>query len=76
MNSVPFLYMGWGGREIAMAATVGVASGLSLNQALVISATWGITLIMAGAVNGIFMIGDWHSHRMAAPPPAGTPPGV
>jgi uncharacterized membrane protein YbhN (UPF0104 family) len=76
VNSVPFLYMGWGGREIAMAATVGVASGLSLNQALVISATWGITLIIASAVNGIFMIGDWHSHRVAAPPSAGAPPGV
>jgi uncharacterized membrane protein YbhN (UPF0104 family) len=76
VNSVPFLYMGWGGREIAMAATVGVASGLSLNQALAISATWGITLILASAINGIFMIGDWHSHRMVAPPPAGRPPSV
>jgi len=77
VNGVPFLYMGWGGREIAMAATVGVASGLSINQALVVSAIWGLTLILAGAVNGIFVFGDWHSHRMAAtPPPAGTPPVV
>ncbi len=68
VNGVPFLYMGWGGREIAMAATVGVASGLSINQALVLSAVWGLTLIIAGAVNGIFMLGDWHSHRTAANP--------
>jgi len=75
VNGVPFLYMGWGGREIAMAATVGVASGLSINQALVVSAIWGLTLILAGAVNGVFVFGDWHSHRTAAtPPPAGTPP--
>ena len=77
VNGVPFLYMGWGGREIAMAATVGVASGLSINQALVVSATWGVTLILAGAVNGVFLLGDWQSHRTAAtPPPAGTPPVV
>jgi uncharacterized membrane protein YbhN (UPF0104 family) len=77
VNGVPFLYMGWGGREIAMAATVGVASGLSINQALVVSAIWGLTLILAGAVNGVFVLGDWHSHRTtAAPPPSGTPPVV
>lgn len=68
VNGVPFLYMGWGGREIAMAATVGVASGLSINQALVLSAIWGLTLIIAGAVNGVFVLGDWHSHRAAANP--------
>lgn len=73
VNGVPFLYMGWGGREIAMAATVGVASGLSLNEALVVSAVWGLTLILAGAANGIFVLGDWHSHRM---PPPETPAGI
>ncbi len=66
VNSVPFLYLGWGGREIAMAATVGTVSGLSLNEALVVSATWGMTLIMAGAVNGVFLLGDWRSHRRRA----------
>lgn len=75
VNGVPFLYMGWGGREIAMAATVGVASGLSINQALAVSAVWGVTLILAGAVNGVFVFGDWQSHRANAsarpikPPP-------
>ena len=77
VNSVPLLYMGWGGREIAMAATVGIASGLSINQALVFSAIWGVTLILAGAVNGVFVLGDWQSHRTAAsPPPSGAPPVV
>jgi uncharacterized membrane protein YbhN (UPF0104 family) len=63
INGLPFLYMGWGGREIAMAATVGTVSGLSLNEALVVSATWGMTLIMASAVNGVSLLGDWASHR-------------
>lgn len=63
VNGIPFLYMGWGGREIAMAATVGVASGLSLNQALVLSATWGMVLILAGAVNGLFVFGKWQRLR-------------
>lgn len=70
VNGVPFLYMGWGGRELAMAATVGVASGLSLNQALVVSAVWGMTLILAGALNGIFVLGDWQSYRPPSTPPA------
>lgn len=75
VNSVPFLYMGWGGREIAMAATVAVSSGLTLNESLVVSAIWGLTLILAGAVNGIFVFGDWYSHRTPPPAPgAGTPP--
>lgn len=76
VNGVPFLYMGWGGREIAMAATVGVASGLSVNQALAVSALWGVILILGGAVNGAFVFGDWQSHRTPVnpPPPAGTPP--
>lgn len=63
VNGIPFLYLGWGGREIAMAATVGVASGLSLNQALVLSATWGVVLILAGAVNGLFVFGKWQRLR-------------
>jgi len=74
VNGVPFLYMGWGGREIAMAATVGVATGLSINQALALSAIWGVTLILAGAINGVFVFGDWHSHRSPATPPTGMPP--
>lgn len=76
VNSLPFLYMGWGGREIAMAATVGVSSGLTLNQALIVSATWGIILILAGAVNGVFALSNWHSHRGDVPPPQKTPPSV
>ncbi len=77
VNSVPFLYMGWGGREIAMAATVGVASSLTINQALFVSAIWGVTLILAGALNGVFLLGDWHSHRTVGPrPELPKPPAV
>ncbi len=77
VNSLPFLYMGWGGREIAMAATVGTVSGLSLNETLVVSATWGMTLIIAGAINGVFLLGDWQFHRHPAfrpQKPSDSPP--
>lgn len=74
VNGLPFLYMGWGGREIGMAATVGVASGLTINQALVVSAIWGLTLILSGAVNGIFVLGDWHAHRKPTHPPEARGP--
>jgi hypothetical protein len=74
VNGVPFLYLGWGGREIAMAATIGVASGLTLNEALVISTIWGLTLILAGAANGVFVFGDWYPHRVPAPGTGTRPP--
>jgi uncharacterized membrane protein YbhN (UPF0104 family) len=59
VNSLPFLYMGWGGRELAMAATLGAAGGLTESQIVAISAAFGAVLIMTSAVNGIFLIGDW-----------------
>ena len=65
VNSLPFLYMGWGGREIAMAATLGAASNLTVNETLAVSIAWGVVLIMTGAVNGIFLLGDW---RIAGDP--------
>jgi hypothetical protein len=65
VNSIPFLYLGWGGREIAMAMIVGPASGLAIDQALAISAVWGLTMMLAGAANGVFLIGDWQSFRTA-----------
>jgi uncharacterized membrane protein YbhN (UPF0104 family) len=64
VNGLPFLYMGLGGREIAMTSTLGAASSLTMNETLAVSIAWGVVLIVTGAVNGIFLIGDWH----AAPP--------
>ena len=61
VNGLPFLYMGLGGREIAMASTLGVAGGLTLNETLAISFAWGVVLIATGVVNGLFLISDWHS---------------
>jgi len=61
VNGLPFLYMGWGGREIAMASTIGAAGSLTMNETLAISIAWGVVLITTGVVNGLFLIGDWHS---------------
>jgi len=68
VNGLPFLYMGWGGREIAMASTLGAASNLPMNETLAISIAWGVVLITTGVVNGLFLIGDWHADAV---PPAG-----
>jgi len=73
VNSLPFLYMGWGGREIAMAATLGAASGLSINETLAISIAWGAVLIIIGVLNGIALVGDW---RMAGRAPSASASGV
>lgn len=66
VNGLPFLYMGWGGREIAMASTLGAASSLTMNETLAISIAWGVMLIMTGVVNGIFLVGDWQVGRGAS----------
>jgi uncharacterized membrane protein YbhN (UPF0104 family) len=61
INGLPFLYMGWGGREIAMTSTLGAAGHLGINETLAISIMWGIVLIASSAVNGIFLIGEWRT---------------
>jgi uncharacterized membrane protein YbhN (UPF0104 family) len=60
VNGLPFLYMGWGGREIAMASTLGTAGGLTMNETLAVSLAWGVVLIITGVANGAFLIGEWH----------------
>jgi hypothetical protein len=67
VNGLPFLYMGWGGRELAMAATLGAASNLTINETLAVSIAWGVVLIMTGAVNGIFLLGDWQMSSQSPP---------
>jgi hypothetical protein len=62
INGLPFLYMGWGGRELAMAATLGGAGALTASETLAISVAWGIVLILSGTVNGLFLLGDWRTH--------------
>ncbi|MEJ0075810.1 MAG: lysylphosphatidylglycerol synthase transmembrane domain-containing protein [Alphaproteobacteria bacterium] len=71
INSLPFLYMGWGGRELAMAATLGAAGNLTESQTLAVSAAFGAVLIMTSAVNGLFLIGDW---RKSGQSPGGVQP--
>jgi uncharacterized membrane protein YbhN (UPF0104 family) len=66
INSLPFLYLGWGGREIALVATLGSAGGLSVNEALSISAAWGVILMVAGAVSGVLLIGSWEPRTIDA----------
>jgi hypothetical protein len=67
INSVPFLYLGWGGREIALVATLGATGGLSINEALAISAAWGLTLMVTGVINGVFLIGPWWRQGRSQP---------
>jgi hypothetical protein len=72
VNSLPFLYLGWGGRELAMTTTVGAASNLSVSQTLAVSAAFGAVLVMTSAVNGVFLIGNWRDARRAPPAERGS----
>ncbi len=68
VNSLPFLYMGWGGRELAMAATLGATGSLTPSETLAVSIAWGVVLIITGAVNGAFLLGDWQIARPSPEP--------
>jgi uncharacterized membrane protein YbhN (UPF0104 family) len=67
VNSLPFLYMGWGGRELAMAATLGAAGNLTVSQTLAVSVAFGAVLIMTSAINGVFLVGDWRKSGQNLP---------
>jgi uncharacterized membrane protein YbhN (UPF0104 family) len=67
VNGLPFLYMGWGGRELAMASTLGAAGGLPMSEILAVSIAWGVVLLLTSAVNGVFLIGEWGAGVKASP---------
>lgn len=46
-----------------MAATLGAASSLTVSETLAVSIAWGVVLIVTGAINGIFLLGDWQLNR-------------
>jgi len=75
VNGLPFLYLGWGGREIAMATTLGATSGLSINETLAVSVAWGVVIIIMGVLNGVFLIGDWQVSGKKASDGNGGPSG-
>jgi uncharacterized membrane protein YbhN (UPF0104 family) len=76
INAMPFLYMGWGGRELAMTTTLGAVGGLSTSEALSLSAAFGLTVMISAAVNGLVLLGDWRSGKLVAgAAPEGRPIG-
>jgi uncharacterized membrane protein YbhN (UPF0104 family) len=70
INGLPFLYMGWGGREIAMTTTLGAAGHLTISETLAVSIIWGAVLIMSSAANGVFLIGNWQRGAKALSEPS------
>ena len=64
INSVPFLYMGWGGRELAFVATIGAAARLTNAEALSLSSIWGVVIVFSAASNGLCLIGRWRHARV------------
>jgi hypothetical protein len=55
--------MGWGGRELAMTATLGAAGNFTISQLLAVSIAWGVVVVVTAAVNGIFLLGSWRLTR-------------
>ena len=59
VSSLPFLYLGWGGRELVMVTTVGTLPGVSTNDALSLSIAIGSLWIVAALPNGLFLLTGW-----------------
>jgi len=67
VNGLPFLYLGWGGREIVMATTLGTMGSLTVSETLAVSIAWGAVLIVSSALNGAFLIGNWRMDARSLP---------
>jgi hypothetical protein len=57
--SLPVLYLGWGGRELVVVATIGSLGGVSENLALSLSIALGFLAMLAAIPNGLFLLTTW-----------------
>jgi hypothetical protein len=59
VTGLPFLYLGWGGREMIMVSTLGSLPGVSANDALSLAISIGGLGILAAFPNGLFLLTGW-----------------
>ncbi len=68
INNLPFLYVGWGGREAAVVATVGMSGDISPSEALALSVAYGLVFLIATLPGGVMLLRTrWRGQPDAAP---------
>ncbi len=55
-NNLPFLYFGWGGREAAIIATIGMTGEISPSEAVALSVAYGLVYLAATLPGGILLL--------------------
>ncbi len=80
INNLPVLYLGWGGREAAVIATLGATApaldawlgpGLAPSQALALSIAFGLAFLLTSLPGGLMLL---PALRRRALPPGAPPP--
>jgi hypothetical protein len=53
VNSLPIFYFGWGGREAAIIATLGVVGGMAKPEAVALSIAFGVLSLLCSLPGGV-----------------------
>ncbi|EWY42827.1 hypothetical protein N825_01135 [Skermanella stibiiresistens SB22] len=56
VNNIPFLYLGWGGREVVVVATLGAIGGMPTPEALAISITYGFVVMLSALPGAVLWL--------------------
>jgi hypothetical protein len=56
VSSLPFLYAGWGGRELIVVVTLSGVGGARSDEALVLSIAYGLAMLVAALPGAVFWI--------------------
>ncbi len=68
INNLPFLYVGWGGREAAVVATVGMSGDVSPSEAVALSVAYGLVFLIATLPGGVMLLRTrWRGQPDTAP---------
>jgi uncharacterized membrane protein YbhN (UPF0104 family) len=56
VNNLPFLYAGWGGRELITVVTLSQIGGMPADSALILSVSYGLIMLMVALPGALFWI--------------------
>jgi hypothetical protein len=54
VNNLPFLYAGWGGRELITVVTLSQIGGMQADSALVLSVSYGLVMLVVALPGAVF----------------------
>jgi uncharacterized membrane protein YbhN (UPF0104 family) len=76
VNSLPFLYAGWGGREVVVVALLSGLAGAPSNHALVLSVTYGFVMLCLALPGAALWMARPDFRKPSGDPTAAQPPSA